>query len=323
MDSLNAPPRRTLYPAIEPFETGFLEAGGGHRVYFERCGRPDGLPAVFLHGGPGAGCSPNQRRLFDPERYCVTLFDQRGCGRSTPHASLDANTTWDLVDDIEALRARFGHERWLVFGGSWGSTLALAYAQGHPQRVAGLVVRGVFTLTQAEVDWYYQGGAAWLFPDLWENFLAPIPEAERDDLVGAYHRRLTGEDPVVRLETARAWSLWEGATITLMPNDLAAEFGDARYALAFARIENHYFTHLGWLGENQLIDEAHRLAGIDGVIVQGRYDVATPVRSAWRLAKAWPRARLEIIPDAGHAFDEPGILDALIRATDEFAARGS
>ncbi|HEY2179789.1 MAG TPA: prolyl aminopeptidase [Caulobacteraceae bacterium] len=321
MDPLNAAPRRSLYPPIEPFETGFLDAGGGHRVYFERCGRADGLPAVFLHGGPGAGCSPAQRRLFDPTRYCVTLFDQRGCGRSTPHASLEANTTWDLVADIEALRTRFGHERWLVFGGSWGSTLALAYAEAHPERVSGLIVRGIFTLTQAEVDWYYQGGAAWLFPDLWEDFLAPIPEDERGDLVAAYHRRLTGDDPVARLAAAKAWSLWEGATITLLPNDLAAEFGDERYALAFARIENHYFTHRGWLAENQLIDQADRLAAIDGVIVQGRYDVATPARSAWRLAKAWPRSRLEIIADAGHAFDEPGILDALIRATDEFAAR--
>jgi proline iminopeptidase len=321
VDPLSSTPRRTLYPAIQPFETGFLEAGGGHLVYFERCGAPDGIPAVFLHGGPGAGCSPAQRRLFDPDRYCVTLFDQRGCGRSTPHASLETNTTWDLVGDIEALRTRFGHDRWLVFGGSWGSTLALAYAETHPERVSGLVVRGIFTLTQAEVDWYYQGGAAWLFPDLWEDFLAPIPEDERGDLVAAYHRRLTGDDPVVRLQAARAWSLWEGATITLLPNDLAAEFGDERYALAFARIENHYFTHKGWLAENQLIDQAHRLAGIDGVIVQGRYDVATPVRSAWRLAKAWPRGRLEIIPDAGHAYDEPGILDALIRATDEFAAK--
>ncbi len=311
--------RRGLYPVIDPFETGYLEAGGGHRVYFERCGNPDGAPAVFLHGGPGAGCSPAQRRLFDPAHYCVTLFDQRGCGRSTPHASLEANTTWDLVGDIEALRARFGYERWLVFGGSWGSTLALAYAETHPERVSGLIVRGIFTLTCAEVDWYYQGGAAWLFPDLWEDFLAPIPEAERGDLVGAYHRRLTGDDPVARLEAAKAWSLWEGATITLLPNDLAGEFGDARYALAFARIENHYFTHAAWLREDQLIADADRLSGIPGVIVQGRYDVATPARTAWRLAKAWPRARLEIIPDAGHAFDEPGILDALIRATDAFA----
>lgn len=322
MDAAQQTTRRGLYPPIEPFETGYLDAGGGHKVYFERCGDPKGAPAIFLHGGPGAGCSPAQRRLFDPARYCVTLFDQRGCGRSTPHASLEANTTWDLVADIETLRKRFGYERWLVFGGSWGSTLALAYAETHPERVSGLIVRGIFTLTGAEVDWYYQGGAAWLFPDLWEDFLAPIPEAERGDLVGAYHRRLTGEDPVARLAAARAWSLWEGATITLLPNDLAGEFGDPRYALAFARIENHYFINGGWLKEDQLIADADRLADIPGVIIQGRYDVATPARSAWRLAKAWPRARLEIIPDAGHAYDEPGILDALVRATDEFAGQG-
>jgi proline iminopeptidase len=312
--------RRGLYPAIEPFETGFLYVGDDHRIYFERCGDPAGKPAVFLHGGPGAGCSPAHRRLFDPAKYCVTLFDQRGCGRSTPHASLEANTTWDLVADMEALRTRFDHASWLVFGGSWGSTLALAYAETHPERVSELIVRGVFTLTQAEIDWYYQDGASWLFPDLWEGFLAPIPEAERGDLVAAYHARLTGPDEAAQTQAARAWSLWEGATITLLPNDLAVRFGEARYALAFARIENHYFTHAGWLEPDQLVRNAGRLASIPGVIVQGRYDVATPVRSAWRLAKAWPRAQLHVVPDAGHAFDEPGILDQLIRATDAFAA---
>ena len=311
--------RRGLYPPIEPFASGMLDVGDGHQIYWERCGDPKGAPAVFLHGGPGAGCSPAQRRLFDPARHCVTLFDQRGCGRSTPHASLEANTTWDLVADIERLRAHFGHERWLVFGGSWGSTLALAYAERHPERVRALILRGIFTATQAEIDWYYQGGAAWLFPDLWERFLAPIPEAERGDLVAAYRRRLTGADEAARLEAAKAWSLWEAGTITLLPNELAAQFGEPRYALAFARIENHYFTHGSWLADDQLIAEAHRLAGIPGVIVQGRYDVATPMRAAWRLARAWPAARLEVIADAGHAFDEPGILDALIRASDAFA----
>jgi proline iminopeptidase len=311
--------RRGLYPQIEPFESGLLDVGDGHQVYWERCGDPRGAPAVFLHGGPGAGCSPTQRRLFDPARYCVTLFDQRGCGRSTPHAALEANTTWDLVADIERLRNRFGHDRWVVFGGSWGSTLALAYAETHPERVRALIVRGIFTAAPAEIDWYYQGGAAWLFPDLWERFLAPIPQAERGDLVAAYRRRLTGDDEAARLEAAKAWSLWEAGTITLLPNDLAAQFGEARYALAFARIENHYFTHQSWLEDNQLIRDAGRLAGIPGVIVQGRYDVATPMRAAWRLAKAWPDARLQVIPDAGHAFDEPGILDALIGATDALA----
>jgi proline iminopeptidase len=311
--------RRGLYPPIEPFETGRLDVGDGHQIYFERCGNPKGAPAVFLHGGPGAGCSPAQRRLFDPERYCVTLFDQRGCGRSTPHASLEANTTWDLVADIEALRTHFGHERWLVFGGSWGSTLALAYAETHPERVSALVVRGVFTATRPEIDWYYQEGASWLFPDLWERFLEPIPEAERGDLVAAYRRRLIGKEGPAQLSAAKAWSLWEAGTITLLPNALAAQFGEDRYALAFARIENHYFTHDSWLEPDQLIRDAHRLADIPGLIVQGRYDVATPARAAWRLHKAWPRARFELIPDAGHAFDEPGILDALIRATDGFA----
>ncbi len=312
--------RRGLYPPIEPFESGLLDVGDGHHVYWERCGNPRGAPAVFLHGGPGAGCSPTQRRLFDPARYCVTLFDQRGCGRSTPHAALEANTTWDLVADIERLRKGFGHDRWVVFGGSWGSTLALTYAETHSERVRALIVRGVFTATPAEIDWYYQGGAAWLFPDLWERFLAPIPQAERGDLVAAYRRRLTGDDEAARLEAAKAWSLWEAGTITLLPNDLAAQFGEARYALAFARIENHYFTHQSWLQDDQLMRDAGRLAGIPGVIVQGRYDVATPMRAAWRLAKAWPDARLQVIADAGHAFDEPGILDALIGATDALAA---
>ncbi|HEY1562424.1 MAG TPA: prolyl aminopeptidase [Caulobacteraceae bacterium] len=312
--------RRGLYLPVEPYEVGRLDVGDGHQIYFERCGNRGGTPAVFLHGGPGAGCSPAQRRLFDPARYAVTLFDQRGCGRSTPHASLEANTTWDLVADIERLRDHAGIDRWLVFGGSWGSTLALAYAEAHPQRVSGLIVRGVFTATRSEIDWYYQGGAAWLFPDLWERFLAPIPEAERGDLVAAYNRRLTGADEAARLEAAKAWSLWEAGTITLLPNSLAAQFGEDRYALAFARIENHYFSHDSWLGDDQLIGDAGRLADIPGVIVQGRYDVATPARSAWRLSKAWPRARFELIADAGHAFDEPGILDALVRATDSFAA---
>ncbi|HEY7899738.1 MAG TPA: prolyl aminopeptidase [Caulobacteraceae bacterium] len=315
MDSSN---RRGLYAPIEPFEHGLMDVGDGHTVYFERCGNPEGTPAVFLHGGPGAGCSPVHRRLFDPERYCLTLFDQRGCGRSTPHAGLEANTTWDLVADIERLRTRFGHERWLVFGGSWGSTLALAYAETHPERVSALIVRGIFATTKAEIDWYYQGGAAWLFPDLWEGFLAPIPEAEHGDLVAAYRRRLIGDDEAERLRAAQAWSLWEAGTITLLPNALAGHFGEDRYALAFARIENHYFSHGAWLDDDQLIRDAGRLAAIPGAIVQGRYDVATPARTAWRLAKAWPKASFELIADAGHAFDEPGILDALVRATDRF-----
>jgi proline iminopeptidase len=296
-----------------------LRVSALHELYFEESGNPRGKPVVFLHGGPGGGTSPAMRRFFNPRRYRIVLFDQRGCGKSRPHASLVENTTWDLVADIERLRSKFGHEGWQVFGGSWGSTLALAYAETHPERVSALVLRGVFTATPAEIDWYYEGGAAWLFPDLWERFLAPIPKDEQNDLVGAYRRRLTGDDEEARLTAAKAWSLWEAGTITLLPNALADQFGEARYALAFARIENHYFTHQSWLQDDQLIRDAGRLRGIPGVIVQGRYDVATPVRAAWRLAKAWPEARLELIADAGHAFDEPGILDALIRATDGFA----
>ncbi|MGA0532186.1 prolyl aminopeptidase [Hansschlegelia sp. KR7-227] len=314
--------RRTLYPPIEPFRRGALETGDGHRVYWEMCGNPDGIPAVFLHGGPGGGCGPAHRRLFDPSRYKVLLFDQRGCGRSTPHAALDRNTTWDLILDIERLREIAEAESWLVFGGSWGSTLALAYAETHPQRVSALVLRGIFTLRRFELDWYYQRGASLLFPDKWESFLAPIPEAERGDLIAAYQRRLTGDDPKVRLEAAKAWSVWEGETITLRPDPaITGQHGGDDYALAFARIENHYFTHGGWLDEGQLIRDAGRLAGIPGVIVQGRYDVATPAVTAWDLHRAWREAELHIVDDAGHAFSEPGILDRLIRATDDFADR--
>ena len=312
--------RRGLYPPIEPYAHGLLDVGSGHHVYWERCGTPGGLPAVFLHGGPGGGCGPTHRRLFDPSVYDVLLFDQRGCGRSTPHAELEANTTWDLVADIERLRALAGVDRWLVFGGSWGSTLALAYAETHPERVSALVLRGVFTLRKFELDWYYQSGASLLFPDKWEKFLAPIPEAERGDLMSAYRRRLTGADPAERLKAARAWSLWEGETITLRPDPaIAGQHGDDDYALAFARIENHYFVHGGWLEEGQLIRDAGRLAAIPGVIVQGRYDVATPAVTAWDLHRAWPQAAFHMVDDAGHAFSEPGVLDRLVRATDGFA----
>jgi len=313
---------RQLYPAIEPYASGLLDVGDGHQVYWERSGRPGGIPAVFLHGGPGGGCSPSHRRLFDPARYDVLLFDQRGCGRSLPHAELEANTTWHLVADIERLRAMCGHEQWLVFGGSWGSTLALAYAETHPQRVSGLILRGIFLLRQAELDWYYQGGAAWLFPDKWESFLAPIPEGERGNLIEAYRRRLTGDDRAAQIEAARAWARWEGETITLLPDpSTAGSFGEEQFALAFARIENHYFIHNGWMQEGQLLRDAHKLSGIPGTIVQGRYDSATPVRSAWDLHRAWPEADFHLIPDAGHAYNEPGILDRLLRATDTHADR--
>lgn len=313
-------PNRDLYPPLQPFRTGMLDTGDGHQIYWELCGNPDGRPAVFLHGGPGSGCSPDHRRLFDPTKYCVLLFDQRGCGRSLPFASLDNNTTWHLVADMERLRQMLGVDRWLVFGGSWGSTLALAYAQRHTERVSALVVRGIFTLRRQEVQWYYQEGASRIFPDLWEAFLAPIPPAERHDLVAAYHSRLTGSDPVAQLACARAWSLWEGQTIRLLPDAAnAAKHAQDAFALAFARIENHYFTHGGWMDEGQLLRDAGRLADVPGVIVQGRYDVCTPADTAWALHRAWPQAEFHLVPDAGHAFNEPGILTCLLNATDRFA----
>jgi len=311
---------RGMYPPIEPYDAGMLDVGDGHRVYWELCGTPGAKPAVVLHGGPGAALSPNLRRLFDPSRYQVLLFDQRGCGRSTPNAALEANTTWHLVDDIERLRQLAGVDRWSVFGGSWGSTLALAYAQRHPDRVTDLVLRGIFTVRREEIAWYYQEGASWLYPDLWEGFLAPIPTAERGDVVAAYRRRLTADDPLVRLEAARAWSLWEGQTITLLPSPaLRDRFGQDDYALAFARIENHYFVHDAFLEPGQLIRDAHLIRHIPGVMVHGRYDLATPMRTAWELHRAWPEAAFHIVQDAGHAYDEPGILHHLIEATDRFA----
>lgn len=311
---------RSLYPPIEPYASGHLDAGDGHSIYWERVGTPGAKPAVFLHGGPGGGIAPDHRRLFDPSRYDVLLFDQRGCGRSTPHAELEANTTWHLVADIERLRAMIGVERWLVFGGSWGSALALAYAQAHLDRVSELVLRGIFTVRQAEIDWYYQEGASRIYPDKWERFVSPVSAGERVNLVAAYRQLLTGDDEQARLAAARAWSAWELETITLLPNnDLEAkEDGDA-FALAFARIENHYFIHGGWLEDGQLIRDADKLAKVPGVIIQGRYDMACPAETAWALHRAWPQARFEMIEGAGHAYNEPGILDALIRATDEFA----
>ena len=311
---------RQLYPPIDPYSSGHLDVGDGHSVYWELCGNPDGKPAVFLHGGPGAGCGPDHRRLFDPDRYNILLFDQRGCGRSTPHASLDANTTWHLVADMERLREMIGVQEWLVFGGSWGSTLALAYAQTHPQRTSALVLRGIFTMRKIELDWFYQQGASLIFPDEWERFLAPIPPEERRDLMRAYHRRLTSADRSVQLEAAKAWSGWEGATVRLLPDaGLVDAMTEDRFAIAIARIENHYMVNAGWMEEGQLIRDAARLSAVPGVIVQGRYDCCTPAVSAWDLHRAWPEAELHIVPDAGHAFNEPGILDRLIRTTDALA----
>ena len=319
-----AAPKRGLYPEIEPFKTGFMDTGDGHKIYWELVGNPAGKPAVFLHGGPGGGCSATHRRVFDPQKYCVLLFDQRGCGRSQPHASLENNTTWHLVEDIERLRSMLGAEKWLVFGGSWGSTLALAYAQQHPERVSELVLRGIFTIRKEEIDWFYQDGASKVYPDLWEGFLAPIPEEERHDLAAAYHKRLTASDETVRLQAAQAWAKWEGSTITLLPDAEAEKFADPHFALAFARIENHYFTHGGFMEEGQLIRNVHRLKGIPAVIVQGRYDMCTPAATAWDLYRAWQQedaaVELHWVGDAGHAFNEPGILDQLLKATDRFAS---
>ncbi|MBH1963704.1 MAG: prolyl aminopeptidase [Comamonadaceae bacterium] len=311
---------RTLYPSIEPYETGHLDVGEGHVIYYERVGTPGAKPAVFLHGGPGGGISPEHRRVFDPARYDVVLFDQRGCGRSTPHAGLEANTTWDLVSDIETLRQLAGAEKWLVFGGSWGSTLALAYAQKYPERVSALVLRGIYTVTAAELSWYYQFGVSEMFPDKWERFQAHIPLEERGNMMAAYRKILTGPDKARQIEAAKAWSLWEGETITLLPDpSFTATHGDDHFALAFARLENHYFVHGAWLEEGQLLRDAHRLHGIPGVIVHGRYDMPCPARYAYALHKAWPEAEFHLIEGAGHAWSEPGIRDQLIRATDRFA----
>ena len=315
--------RRTLYPPIEPYRTGRLRVSPLHEIHYEESGNPAGKPVVFVHGGPGGGTDPKQRCFFDPARYRIVLFDQRGCGRSVPHASLEENTTWDLVADMERLRETLGIERWQVFGGSWGSTLALAYAQTHPQRVSELVLRGIFLLRRKEIEWFYQRGASLLFPDAWEGFLAPIPEAERGDLLRAYHRRLTSEDPQVRAEAARAWSVWEAATSKLIPDAGLIERNAATdFALAFARIECHYFVHGGFFErDGQLLEGIDRIRSIPAVIVQGRYDVVCPMESAWELHRAWPEAELRIVPDAGHSAFEPGIVHELVSATDRFAGR--
>jgi proline iminopeptidase len=314
--------RRTLYPDFAPFETGMLDVGDGHKLWWELSGNPNGKPVVFLHGGPGGGSSPEHRRQFNPEKYKILVFDQRGCGKSTPYASLENNTTWDLVDDIEKLRTEVSKvEKWQVFGGSWGSTLALAYAEKYPERVTELVLRGIFLFDRFEIDWMYtDGGASQVYPDKFDDFLALIPEDERGNLVEAYRKRLTSSDKVEQLRAAQAWSKWEGDIVTLLPSPSTIEhFTAPDVAVAVARIENHYMANHGWLEEGQLLRDAVKLKGIPGVIVQGRHDTCTPPIAAWKLKQAWPEVELNIIPDAGHLFNEPGNLDALVRATDKFA----
>ena len=312
---------RTLYPDIAPYETGTLKVDDRHTLYWEQCGNPHGKPVVLLHGGPGAGCNEKMRRFHDPAKYRIVLFDQRGAGRSTPHADLTDNTTWNLVADIEKLREHLGIGKWQVFGGSWGSTLALAYAEAHPQRATELVLRGIFMLRHWELQWFYQEGASRLFPEAWEHYLAAIPPVERHDLISAFNRRLTSDDEATRLAAARAWSVWEGATSFLhVDQDFVSGHEDPRFALAFARIENHYFVNRGFLeADDQLLRDAYRIAGIPGVIVHGRYDVVCPVQNAWDLHQVWPKAEMVVTPGSGHSAFEAENVDALVRATDAFA----
>ncbi|ODT87677.1 prolyl aminopeptidase [Phenylobacterium sp. SCN 70-31] len=311
--------RRGLFRESEPFSSGWLPTGGPHEIFYEECGNPTGKPCVILHGGPGGAINPTMRRFFDPAKWRMVLFDQRGCGRSRPNASLEDNTTWTLIEDIERLRVRLGIEKWCVFGGSWGSTLALAYAIKHPERVESLVLRGVFLVTARELRWFYQDGASMMFPDAWARFCAPIPLEERGDMMAAYHRRLTHPDRRVQAEAAAAWSQWEGDTISIRgPEARPSKFNEIDFAIAFARIECHYFVNGGFFDTpDWLIENAHVLKDIPGWIVQGRFDVVTPLESAWRLRNAWPTARFEVVWDAGHASTEPGVVDALVRATDQ------
>lgn len=315
---------RNLYDPIEPYDSGRLKVSAIHELYYEQCGNPKGKPVVYLHGGPGAGLIPEYRQFFDPNAYRVVLFDQRGSGQSTPHANLEDNTTWHLVADIEQLREHLGIDSWQVFGGSWGSTLALAYGQTHPARVRELILRGIFLCRWKELRWFYEeGGASAIFPDMWEDFLRVIPEPERGDMINAYYRRLTSGDEKERLEAARAWSIWEGSALKLIPDQASIdEFSEADKALAIARIECHYFVnHAFFDTDNYLIENVGKVRHLPGVIVQGRYDVVCPMMSAWELHRAWPEAELHITPDAGHSVMEPGNLSALVEATDRFRAR--
>jgi proline iminopeptidase len=314
---------RELYPELEPFKSELIKASPLHEIYVEQCGNPDGQPIIFLHGGPGGGCSPMHRRFFDPAHYRIILLDQRGAGRSKPSAEVEENTTWDLVHDVELVRKHLGFRTWIVFGGSWGSTLALAYATKHPTRVRGLILRGIFLCRKEEIDWFYQQGASFVFPELWEKYLEPVPPEERGSLVQAYHRLLI-ESPNEndRLRAAKAWCQWEGGTSYLhFRQDSVDAFEDAKHALEFARIENHYFFHKAFFEtDDYLLAHADNLRGIPGVIVHGRYDVVCPVKNAFDLHKAWPEAQLHVVPDAGHSAFEPGIQDKLLEATDAFKA---
>ncbi|MBP1624975.1 MAG: prolyl aminopeptidase [Acidobacteria bacterium] len=314
-------PLTWLYPSIDFYNSGTLKVSSLHEIYYEESGNPKGKPVVFLHGGPGGGSEPKQRRFFNPDKYRIILFDQRGCGKSTPYASLEENTTWDLVADIEKLRTHLGIGKWQVFGGSWGSTLALAFAERHPERVSELVLRGIFLLRKQEIDWFYQRGASILYPDAWESYIGHIPERERSDLLAAYHKRLTDPDPQVRLAAARIWSGWEGRTSKLIPEqEFVGHYEEDEFALAFARIEVHYFANRGFLEcDDQLLRDVHRIRKIPGVIVQGRYDVVCPMESAWALYRAWPEAEMIITPDSGHSAFEPPNSRALVAATDKFA----
>jgi proline iminopeptidase len=313
---------QTLYPELKPYARHELAVQAPHVLYVDESGSPDGLPVVFIHGGPGAGCDAASRRYFDPNLYRIVTFDQRGCGRSTPHASLENNTTQALIADMEVIREQLGIDKWVLFGGSWGSTLALAYAQAHPQRVHGLILRGIFLCRPQEFDWFYQEGASRLFPDYWEDYLAPIPQDERDNLMQAFYKRLTGPDQIAQMHAAKAWSTWEGRTATLRPNPQVVDrFTDAHRALSIARIECHYFVNNAFLEPDQLLRDMPKIAHLPGVIVHGRYDVICPLDNAWALHQAWPNSELQIIRDAGHSAAENGITDALVRAADELARR--
>lgn len=312
---------RQLYPPIQPYLQSTLSVSTLHTLYYEEAGNPDGKPVVFLHGGPGGGLISLYRQFFDPARWRIILFDQRGCGKSTPHAELTDNTTWDLVADIERLRSHLSIPKWTVFGGSWGSTLALAYAQTHPDKCSGLILRGIFMLRPKEIQWFYQSGASYIFPDAWEGYLAPIPPEEQGDLVTAYYKRLTSDNPQIRQAAAKAWSIWEASTSKLVPDKgLVERFGEGEFADAFARIECHYFVNGGFFeSPNQLLENVDAIRSIPAVIVQGRYDVVCPMASAWELHRAWPEAELIVIDTAGHSATEKGITSALVEATDKFA----